>query len=313
MSALNIYPLMQYSLNQTLTPTNMNNPLAAIQAWSTTLDNTNVGAAGFFASQIVPLNTTQATFGGAVGYTFAPGSTTQVPLTVSAVSGQSADIFDVTLTSGGTKVFSLDSSGNALFANASFTVNPSGAVRQLVVNAAFGPVGLNFYASAVSITAPSSPGSVATGDIVAQRSTTVGRFYAGGAANFGFADYNGLNANSWTFENSTTFAPIFAGAYTNSSDARLKDNIALSIHGTDAIMALKPSSFTMKELGTDGLGFIAQDVQGVLPMLVSTDVNGMMGVCYDGIIPVLVKHCQEEVAVRQQMQAALKAAGIPGF
>lgn len=160
--------------------------------------------------------------------------------------------------------------------------------------------------STISIPAPGGGGALAAGDLVFQRSVSTGRLYAGGATTAGFIDFNIINANAYTFGNNTTFAPIFAGAYTNSSDASLKSNIAAIASGTAEIMALKPSSFTITATGVNGLGFIAQDVQQVLPTLVSTDMNGTMGVCYDGIIPVLVKAFQE-------MQTSLRAAGVAGF
>lgn len=113
MSALTIYPTYQYTNGETLTAPVLNNPLAAIQAWSTTIDNTNLtGGAGIYASQIIPLNTAQSTFGGAVGYTIAPGSATQVPLTISGTVGQSVDVFDIN-DPVGTKVFGIAANGTA--------------------------------------------------------------------------------------------------------------------------------------------------------------------------------------------------------
>lgn len=56
-----------------------NSNFAAIQAAVNSIDNSNVGGAGFFASQIIPTSAAQATFAGTFGYTFNTGST---PLTV---------------------------------------------------------------------------------------------------------------------------------------------------------------------------------------------------------------------------------------
>lgn len=46
------------------------------------LDNTNVGTAGFFASQIKPTDGTEATFGGGIAYTFPSGLTLGGGLTI---------------------------------------------------------------------------------------------------------------------------------------------------------------------------------------------------------------------------------------
>jgi hypothetical protein len=104
----------------------------------------------------------------------------------------------------------------------------------------------------------------------------------------------------------TGYAPVFGGAYTNSSDAALKTNVAAVADALASVNALKPVSFTWISTDTPSLGFIAQDVQAVLPDLVSVDGTGSMGVNYDGIIPVCV-------AAIQEMAAKLSAAGIAGF
>lgn len=96
----------------------------AVASWSTNVDNTNIGVAGIFASQIIPLTGAQGTFGGAVGYTFDPGSTSVVPLTVAAPSGQASDILDVTLNA--LKVYSVAANGQTLIGqrNLSAAVTP---------------------------------------------------------------------------------------------------------------------------------------------------------------------------------------------
>ena len=69
------------------------------------VDNTQIGSAGIFPSQIKPTTSTNAIFGTGLntqGMFFGPYTTALgiVPLTVAAPSGQTADIFDVTLNAG---------------------------------------------------------------------------------------------------------------------------------------------------------------------------------------------------------------------
>lgn len=67
-----------------------------------------------YPSQVLPLTALQATFGATatgVGYKFLANDATATPLAISGVSGQSVDIFDVTLTSGGTKALFVSSAG----------------------------------------------------------------------------------------------------------------------------------------------------------------------------------------------------------
>ena len=85
----------------------------AIANWANgNVDNTNIGAAGIYASQIIPTSTAQATFGGNTGYIFTGGGSI-VPLTINAPSGQSVDIFDIKLNN--VLGFSVNSTGVAVF------------------------------------------------------------------------------------------------------------------------------------------------------------------------------------------------------
>lgn len=59
------------------------------------IDNTNIGANGIYASQIIPTAPFQAEFGGTIGYSFNPGVANQVPLSIVGAPSQTADLFDV--------------------------------------------------------------------------------------------------------------------------------------------------------------------------------------------------------------------------
>src|SRR6202051_2817399 len=97
---------------------------SAVATAANNIDNTNIGAAGLFATNLIPVSTATATFGGACGYKFYPASTGQVPLTVSGVAAQTADLFDVTLTSGGTKAFAIAATGGATFSGSATILGP---------------------------------------------------------------------------------------------------------------------------------------------------------------------------------------------
>jgi hypothetical protein len=100
-------------------------------------------------------------------------------------------------------------------------------------------------------------------------------------------------------DNKTTYCkikPADAATWSCSSDRRLKKDISGLTVGLDAIMQLKPSTYTWKESGTRSAGFIAQDVQSVLPSLVSTnsdDPNGYLSISEPGMIPYMVKAIQD--------------------
>lgn len=85
-----------------------------------------------------------------------------------------------------------------------------------------------------------------------------------------------------------------AASWTYGSDRRLKENIAPLQYGLKETLQLKPSKFDYITGSKNQFGFIAQDVQTVLPELVSTTENGMLGLKTDGMIPVLVNAIQEQ-------------------
>lgn len=86
------------------------------------------------------------------------------------------------------------------------------------------------------------------------------------------------------------------GAYNNVSDASLKENVTPITNALDLVNGLSGVYFGWKstpELGQQ-VGFIAQDVEKVLPQVVSTDeTENLKGVAYSSIVPVLVNAVKE--------------------
>jgi hypothetical protein len=88
----------------------------------------------------------------------------------------------------------------------------------------------------------------------------------------------------------------FSGS--NLSDVRLKENIqSISLTASEKIALLNPCSYNMKDdLSVTKYGFIAQEVQDVLPDLIrggSDKHEDFMGLDYDGIFTITVKAVQE--------------------
>jgi hypothetical protein len=90
-------------------------------------------------------------------------------------------------------------------------------------------------------------------------------------------------------------------AYGTPSDISFKTNIVPIQGSLDIIQKLEPVSFTWKEDTEsnkltnikDDLGFIAQQVQEVLPELVRENDNGTLSLRERGIIPLLVGAIKE--------------------
>jgi hypothetical protein len=54
-------------------------------------------------------------------------------------------------------------------------------------------------------------------------------------------------------------------SYTTSSDYRLKENIVPMVGALDKVLQLKPVTYTWKQDGSDGQGFIAHEIQEIVP------------------------------------------------
>jgi hypothetical protein len=94
----------------------------------------------------------------------------------------------------------------------------------------------------------------------------------------------------------TATCSVSGGTFGCTSDANLKKDFSPSSLGLETLNKLKPTEFRWKyEDGSAAKtnGFIAQEVQQVLPSLVTTDINGNLTLSQIGIIPVLTKSVQE--------------------
>lgn len=91
------------------------------------------------------------------------------------------------------------------------------------------------------------------------------------------------------------YAYIAASAWAYGSDRRIKENISDVANGLDLVSKLKPKHFDYINGAKDNLGFIAQEVQELIPQAVSIsdEKTGMLGLKTDFIIPYLVKSIQE--------------------
>ncbi|MCB1145025.1 MAG: tail fiber domain-containing protein [Leptospiraceae bacterium] len=90
-------------------------------------------------------------------------------------------------------------------------------------------------------------------------------------------------------------------AYNNLSDGRYKDNIQNIFGAMDKIERLRGVTYTWKQKeykelklkkGRD-LGFIAQEVEKIIPEAVSKDEKGILSLAYANIIPVVVEAIKE--------------------
>jgi len=101
-------------------------------------------------------------------------------------------------------------------------------------------------------------------------------------------DSTGAIADFYTADSGAGY--LRAAAWTYGSDRRMKENIEYLNDGLTQIMALKPAKFDYINGDKSQLGFIAQDVQPVIPsaVVVAIPETGMLGLKSDFVIPLLV-------------------------
>jgi hypothetical protein len=107
-------------------------------------------------------------------------------------------------------------------------------------------------------------------------------------------------------------------SYITSSDYRLKEDVQLLASGIETISAIRPVSYKWKVDGSTGHGFIAHELQAIVPDAVSgekdavdTDGNPIhQGVDYSKIVVHLVAACQELKAQNDELKARVEALNV---
>jgi hypothetical protein len=104
-------------------------------------------------------------------------------------------------------------------------------------------------------------------------------------------------------------------AYNTTSDYRLKENVQPMVGALDTIALLNPVTYTWKSDGSDGQGFIAHELQAVVPDCVSGEKDAVddegnpkhQGVDTSFLVATLVKAIQEQQQMIQALQADIAA------
>jgi hypothetical protein len=143
-----------------------------------------------------------------------------------------------------------------------------------------------------------------------------------------FHTLNGDNASEaslrMTIDGSGNIGATSGTNIYNASDARLKQNITSITDGLNSVLALNPvkfnwvDDFVPSENGKDMLGFVAQEVQTIVPEAVEsfaadsifvgeTEINNPLRVNEKFLIPVLTKAIQEQQAIIDGLIARIEA------
>jgi len=103
-----------------------------------------------------------------------------------------------------------------------------------------------------------------------------------------------------------------AGAWTPASDRKLKTNIEALPYGLAEIKRLEPKSYHFKTVLADNpdahknIGLIAQEVKAVIPEVVHESIDGVLGLGYSELIPVLI-NAVKELSAQVDALKALRA------
>jgi hypothetical protein len=142
---------------------------------------------------------------------------------------------------------------------------------------------------------------VASGGFTSTNSTQFN--IAGTAAtNFEFVLRTGAGMQFYV-NNATVIGTLTAsGVWTNASDARYKENIRPVSYGLAEVMQLLPREYNIIGSEKQEIGFVAQEVEPLIPELVESTTNSVTGedrlsLSYGQLSAVLVKAIQELKAI----------------
>ena len=159
----------------------------------------------------------------------------------------------------------------------------------------------NLLVGTTSFAAGQNSKSIQPDAILSSRSTT------GGDGHIIFYNPNGVVGQIYTSGSSTTFA--------TSSDYRLKENITPMTGALDVVQQLNPVTYTWKVDGASGQGFIAHELQAVVPDCVvgekdAVDAEGKpqyQGIDTSFLVATLVSAIQELKAIVDAQGAEIVA------
>ena len=143
-----------------------------------------------------------------------------------------------------------------------------------------------------------SIGSVGSNALLTSASGTTYGFFNNGAG--GLTLTNSGVANVGTFNMST-------GVYVATSDRNKKKDFEESNIGLNEVLQLKPTLYRMKSDNTEGikeLGFIAQEVQGIIPSAYQQS-GDFIGLNFNPIVAALTKAVQEQQAQINELKQLL--------
>ena len=107
-------------------------------------------------------------------------------------------------------------------------------------------------------------------------------------------------------DGSNNLNKVRAAAFVTYSDESLKQDVETMNTALDTVMSLNGVEFTWKNSGERDFGFIAQEVQKVVPKAVHTASDGVQGVDYSRLTSVLVEAVKAQQIQIEELKSLLK-------
>jgi hypothetical protein len=120
-----------------------------------------------------------------------------------------------------------------------------------------------------------------------------------------FENPNGTVGNIATSGSGTT--------YSTSSDYRLKEDIAPMTGALATVQALKPVTYKWKVDGSDGQGFIAHELQAVVPECVTGEKDGMRMEQYEATPAIPATYDEEGNELTSAVEAVMDEREVPEY
>ena len=118
-------------------------------------------------------------------------------------------------------------------------------------------------------------------------------------------NYVDLGVVSSRFKDAHFSGTVNAANFNTTSDATLKTNVETLSGSLDAVKSLRGVSFDWLENGGSEIGVIAQEVEAVLPDVVSTNDEGIKSVKYGNMVAVLIEAIKEQQLRIEALEAKL--------
>jgi len=107
------------------------------------------------------------------------------------------------------------------------------------------------------------------------------------------------------FKDAHFYGTVNAANFNTTSDATLKTNVETLTGSLDAVKAMRGVSYDWIESGNSEVGVIAQEVEAIVPDVVSTDDQGIKSVKYGNLVGVLIEAIKEQQAQIDELKAKL--------